>query len=134
MAKTRSAKDMVHRTGANVVSATEHGRASRHRMRAVWDTVERMLTDPKSPRRDAQGRDVFEIWADLVLENPPMEFARVAREILPRDEAAPVDASTPSIVTNIQQLYLTAVQAANKEPDPRIVQGYAEGSPPVSDW
>jgi hypothetical protein len=39
-------------------------------MRADWDAVLAMLTDPKSPRRDAQGGDVFEVWADMVLANP----------------------------------------------------------------
>jgi hypothetical protein len=116
-------------------------------MGAVWDTVERMLTDPKAPRRDARGRDVFEIWADLVLENPPLEFARVAREILPR-EAGADDGALPNVVNNIQALYLTAVQAANRKPDPRIVAqvegtvtevtqeapGYNRGTPDASDW
>jgi hypothetical protein len=42
-----------------------------------------MLTDPKTPRRDAFGRDAFEVWADMVLANPPVEYARVARDIPP---------------------------------------------------
>jgi hypothetical protein len=46
-----------------------------------WDTVRAMLTDPKAPRRDAQGRDVFEVWADMVLANPATEYARVARDV-----------------------------------------------------
>jgi hypothetical protein len=36
------------------------------KMRADWDTVRAMLTDPKTPRRDAQGRDVSRfgpIWS-----------------------------------------------------------------------
>jgi hypothetical protein len=122
--------------------ASEHvsTRRSRHRLRAMWDTVERMLTDPKAPRRDAAGRDVFEVWADLVLQNPPLEFARVAREILP-PEKAEEGAGGSAIVTNIQSLYLTAVQAANRAPDPRIVTevtqeapGYDRGTPDTTDW
>jgi hypothetical protein len=115
-------------------------------MRAIWDTVERMLTDPRAPRRDAAGRDVFEVWADLVLQNPPLEFARVAKEILPPEPSGGGE-NSPAI-TNIQQLYLTAVQAANRTPDPRIVAqvegtvtdvtqeapGYNRGTPDASDW
>jgi hypothetical protein len=121
--------------------ASEHvsTRRSRHRLRAMWDTVERMLTDPKAPRRDAAGRDVFEVWADLVLENPPLEFARVAKDILPAER--PEDnAGAGAIVTNIQALYLTAVQAANRAPDPRVVEAIKEdkgregGTSDASDW
>ena len=129
--------------------ASEHvsTRRSRHRLRAMWDTVERMLTDPKAPRRDAAGRDVFEVWADLVLQNPPLEFARVAKDILPAER--PEDAvAGGAIVNNIQALYLTAVQAANRAPDPRVVaqvegtvtdvtqeaSGYKRGTPDASDW
>jgi hypothetical protein len=60
------------------MSQSVASRMTRNKMRAVWDTVLAMLTDPKSPRRDAQGRDVFEVWADMVLANPPQEYARVA--------------------------------------------------------
>jgi hypothetical protein len=45
-------------------------RMTRNKMRADWEIVCAMLTDPKAPRRDAQGRDVFEVWADMVLANP----------------------------------------------------------------
>ena len=129
--------------------ASEHvsTRRSRHRLRAMWDTVERMLTDPKAPRRDAAGRDVFEVWADLVLQNPPLEFARVAKDILPAER--PEDgAGAGAIVNNIQALYLTAVQAANRAPDPRVVaqvegtltesnkvaSEYTGSTPDLSDW
>jgi hypothetical protein len=133
-------------TAAAPEERAERVRMTRHRMRAIWDTVERMLTDPKAPRRDAAGRDVFEVWADLVLQNPPLEFARVANEILPPEPSGGGE-NSPAI-TNIQSLYLTAVQAANRAPDPRIVaqvegtvtditqepSGYNRGTPPLTDW
>jgi hypothetical protein len=90
-----------------------------------------MLTDPKRPRRDAKGRDVFEVWADLVLENPPAEFARVARDILPPEQLD--DSNGNSIVTSIQNLYLSAVVKANRIPDPRVVEALAEPEPPLGD-
>jgi hypothetical protein len=96
-------------------------------MAADWGVVRDMLTGDK-PRRDAQGRDVFQVWADLVLANPPEEFARVARDILPAE--APENSSTNAMITNIQSLYLTAVQAANRMPDPRIVDAIAKESDP----
>jgi hypothetical protein len=77
-------------------------------MRADWDTVRAMLTDPKRPRCDALGRDVFQVWADMVLANPAAEYARVARDILPAETE---DNSNSSVVNNIRALYLTAVQA-----------------------
>jgi hypothetical protein len=111
--------------GGNEMSMSVAARMTRNRMRADWDTVLAMLTDPKSPRRDAQGRDVFEVWADMVLANPAAEYARVARDILP---AEPADMGNDAMVTNIQSLYLTAVQAANREPDPRVVDVLAEST------
>jgi hypothetical protein len=49
--------------GGNEMSQSAAARMTRNKMRADWDTVQAMLTDPKCPRRDAQGRDVFEVWA-----------------------------------------------------------------------
>jgi hypothetical protein len=101
-------------------------RMTRNKMRADWDTVRAMLTDPKRPRRDAQGRDVFEVWADMVLANPAAEYARVAGDILPAETQ---DNSNSSVVNNIQTLYLAAVQEANRRPNPRIVEASAEPGP-----
>jgi hypothetical protein len=110
------------------MSQSVAARMTRNKMRADWDTVRAMLTDPKAPRRDALGRDVFEVWADLVLANPPAEYARVARDILPAE--TPDNSNGNSVVMSIQQLYLQAVQEANRQPDPRIVEASAE---PVSE-
>src|SRR6516165_4574904 len=94
----------------NEMSASVAARMTRNRMRADWDTVLAMLTDPKTPRRDAQGRDVFEVWADMVLANPAAEYARVARHD---------NSNGGSVVNNIQALYMTAVQDATRRPDVR---------------
>jgi hypothetical protein len=142
----RTATEQGALAGAEPQERAERVRMTRHRMRAIWDTVERMLTDPKAPRRDAAGRDVFEVWADLVLQNPPLEFARVANEILPPEPSGGGENSLA--ITNIQSLYLTAVQAANRAPDPRIVaqvegtvtesnkvaSEYTGSTPDLSDW
>jgi hypothetical protein len=121
------------------MSQSVAARMTRNKMRADWDTVRAMLTDPRSPRRDAQGRDVFQVWADMVLANPAVEYARVARDILPAE--IPDDSNSNSVVTNIQQLYLTAVQEANRRPDPRVVEASAEpvtekpqGTNETNDW
>jgi hypothetical protein len=101
-------------------------------MRADWDQVHRMLTDPRSPRRDAQGRDVYEVWADLVLSNPPVEYARAAQSILPPE---PVDSATAgAVVTSIQNLYLSAVVKANRMADPRVVEALAEKPDEPEEW
>ena len=115
-------------------AATAYGRALRHKMVADWGVVRDMLTGAK-PRRDAQGRDVFEVWADLVLANPAEEFARVARDILPQAEPENTNAANNNVM-NIGQLYLQAVQAANKSLDAKIVDAKASpDSPgPASDW
>jgi hypothetical protein len=115
------------------------GRQTRHRMVCEWNFVLDMLTG-KAPRRDAQGRTVIEVWADLVLANPPLEFARVAREMLPQE--LPESANDNAVRTSIQNLYLTAVQAANKMPDPRIIEattaeeerGENGMHPPATGW
>ena len=91
------------------------------KMRADWDTVHAMLTDSKAPRRDSQGRTVYEVWADMVLANPAEEFARVARDILPKEQLT-TDDGTSSTTLSIQQLYLTAVQAAQLAPNPRLIE------------
>jgi hypothetical protein len=67
-----------------------------------------MLTDLKSPRRDAQGRDVFEVWADMVLANPAAEYARVARDILPA-EVADTAGLSPGDVLSVEPLPQPAV-------------------------
>jgi hypothetical protein len=48
--------------------------------------------------------------------------ARVARDILPAETE---DNSNNSVVNNIQALYLTAVQQAQRAPDPRVVDALA---------
>jgi hypothetical protein len=45
--------------GHNEMSRSVAARMTRNKMRAGWDTVRAMLTDPKKPWRDAQGRDVL---------------------------------------------------------------------------
>ena len=110
--------------GGNEMSQSVAARMTRNKMRADWDTVRAMLTDPRTPRRDAQGRDVFEVWADAVLADPAGEYSRVARDILPAE--APDNSGGNSVVNNIQTLYLRAVQEANRRPDPRIVEASAE--------
>jgi hypothetical protein len=111
---------------------TAHGRALRHKMVADWGVVQDMLTGHK-PRRDAQGRDVFEVWADMVLANPAAEYARVARDILPPEPLD--DSNANSVVTSIQNLYLSAVIKANRVADPRVVEALAEpaSEPPRGD-
>jgi hypothetical protein len=114
-------------------AVTSYGRALRQKMVADWGVVRGMLTGDK-PRRDAQGRDVFQVWADLVLANPAEEFARVARDILPPAEP---DTNAANNVMNIGALYVQAVQAANKSLEAKIVEAKAAapGSPgPASDW
>jgi hypothetical protein len=123
------------------------GRMLRTKMACDWATVHAMLTG-KAPRKDAQGRNVWEVWADCVLANPPAEYARVIREILPQEQpegAVPAGA----MITNIQALYLTALQAANVRSGGEIsdttshkqIEGVADTTqgangvqPPVSDW
>jgi hypothetical protein len=107
--------------GGNEMSQSVAARMTRNKMRADWDTVHAMLTDPKAPRRDSQGRTVYEVWADLVLANPAEEFARVARDILPKEQPTTGD-GTSSTTLSIQQLYLTAVQAAQLAPNPRLIE------------
>jgi hypothetical protein len=65
--------------GHNEMSQSVAARMTRNKMRADWDTVRAMLTDPKSPRRDAQGRDVFEVWADMILANPATKYTSASR-------------------------------------------------------
>src|ERR1700750_2616915 len=86
--------------GGNEMSMSVAARMTRNKMRADWDTVRAMLTDPRTPRRDAQGRDVFEVWADMVRANPPAEYARVACDILPAE--TPDSGQGNAVVANIQ--------------------------------
>jgi hypothetical protein len=62
-----------------------------------------------------------------VLANPAAEYARVARDILPAE--APDDPNGNAVVNNIQALYLTAVQRAQRAPDPRVVDALAAAKP-----
>jgi hypothetical protein len=106
---------------------------TRHKMRADWDVVRTMLVGDK-PRRAADGRDVFQVWADLVLENPPLEYERAMR-MFPADPKQ-TDAGNNTNVS-IASLYLQAVVAANRSLDAKIIEAKAAapGSPgPASDW
>jgi hypothetical protein len=108
-----------------------HGRRQRARMTAEWSLVLDMLTGEK-PRRTKDGRNITQVWADLVLADPPGEFARVAEYLLPPE--AVEGASNSSVVTNIQSLYLTALQAASREPNPRTIESTAEPAKEASEW
>jgi hypothetical protein len=89
----------------------------RNRMAAEWQRVLDMLD---KGRRDPQGRTITEVWADMVLADPPAMFALVAAEILPKEQQ---DTSVGTGNTlSIQQLYLTAVQAAQSAPNPRQLE------------
>jgi hypothetical protein len=63
----------------------------------------------------------------MVLANPAAEYARVARDILPAE--TPDDLNGNAMVNNIQALYLTAVQRAERAPNPRVVDALAEEKP-----
>jgi hypothetical protein len=120
---------------------TLHGRRQRARMTAEWSLVLDMLTGDK-PRRTKDGRNITQVWADLVLADPPGEFARVAEYLLPPEASDGAAGAGGNVVTNIQSLYLTALQAASREPNPRTIehtqpeadQGANGVQPAVSDW
>ena len=90
-------------------SAQVYAERTRNRARAAFDVVLEMLTgDPKKRRRDALGRDVFEVWADLVLANPGVELERAFKLF-------PQAAQQPEAALNIGALYLQAVQLVNTQ-------------------
>ena len=99
-------------------------RMLRNRMTIEWQRVIDML---EKGRRDAKGRTITEVWADMVLADPAGEFARVCQEILPK-ELVP-EAGTSGATLSIQQLYLTAIQSAQTVPNPRQIEGKAEEEP-----
>jgi hypothetical protein len=90
----------------------------RNKIAADWQIVHEMLTGERR-RRAPDGRDVYEIWADIVLENPPAALAFMMERILPK----PLDEQgvNPQL-TSIQNLYLTAIQAANQMPAPKAIE------------
>jgi hypothetical protein len=49
----------------------------RSRLRETWATVQRLLTDPVAPRRDARGRTVQQVLADTILESFEADRARM---------------------------------------------------------
>jgi hypothetical protein len=61
-------------------SASEHANPSdelRSRMRETWDAVQLLLTDPVAPRRDARGRTVQQVLAEMILESFEADRARM---------------------------------------------------------
>jgi hypothetical protein len=64
------------------VQASERSALTGDDVRVSKSLVLDMLTSGKRKHKDA--RTLTEVWADLVLENPAQEFARVARELLPQ--------------------------------------------------
>jgi hypothetical protein len=95
--------------------AAVRARMLRNRMAAEWQRVLDML---EKGRKDPKGRTITEVWADMVLADPPAMFALVAAEILPKEQQD--SANSPSL--SIQQLYLTAVQSAQNAPNPRQIE------------
>src|SRR5215471_13526857 len=125
----KSAHELAKIGGGAGTTEDAHAHRSRHKMRADWDTVRGMLTGAK-PRRDKLGRDVFEVWADLVLENPPQEYER-ALKLFPQTKEPEFN----NVTNNIGALYLQAVQMANRTPDPRIIEaGTIPVQPTQYDW
>ena len=128
--------------------ANVRSRMQRGRMICEWAFVLDMLNSGKRKHRD--GRTLTEVWADLVLENPAQEFARVAKDLLLPE--TPEASAGAGAVTNVQALYLLAVQGANRETalpggaisdatSHKTIEGVAEQTqgangvqPPLSDW
>jgi hypothetical protein len=108
-------KEKISQRYPEDMPANVRGRMLRNRMAAEWQRVLDML---EKGRKDPQGRTITEVWADMVLADPPAMFALVASEILPKEQQ--VDGSSPSL--SIQQLYLTAVQSAQNAPNPRQIE------------
>jgi hypothetical protein len=68
------------------VQASERSALTGDDVRVSKSLVLDMLTSGKRKHKDA--RTLTEVWADLVLENPAQEFARVARELRSRRRGA----------------------------------------------
>jgi hypothetical protein len=133
MASNRNAALAVKAKAEDGIEPQLLARITRHRLRAQWDIVWGMLTGTK-PRRAADGRDVYEVWADMVLADPPGEIAR-ALTFFPKEHEPKQGDNTTATVNNIGALYLQAVQSANRIPDPRIIElGTNLVQPDVSDW
>lgn len=109
MQKTRG--DLV---STSVVTGGQEGAArSRNQMRADWDRVRALLASGARKHRD--GRDVWQVWADLVLENPPVEYER-AMKLFPGAVGQPEGHG--SVHIDARALYLQAVIGANKPAEP----------------
>jgi hypothetical protein len=91
------------------MSQSVASRMTRNKMRADWDTV-RAVDRSENTAARALGRNVFQVWADMVRANPAAEYVRVAWDILPAETMD--DPNNNAVVNNIQALYLTAVQQA----------------------
>jgi hypothetical protein len=100
------ASQLTRARGGNEMSQSVAARMTRNKLRADWDAVRAMLTDPKTPRR--------EVWADMVLANPPAEYARVARDILPAE--TPDDPNSNAVVNNIQACARIGIRYSKQHP------------------
>ena len=114
---------------ADEMPANVRARHLRNRMAAQWGYVLTMLETGK--RKDAQGRTLTEAWADMVLADPAGEFSRVCADILPKETA---DAVQSGATLSIQQLYLTAVQAAQSAPNPKQIDGQSKPLETKEEW
>lgn len=111
-----------------------YGRKLNNRARAlVADALERLASGDCRDLKGSHGRSFADQLVHELLEAPLNSLMRIDAAT-PSDEGDGKSEATGGNV-NIQALYLTAVQQANKPgDDAKLVEGTSGVQPDVSDW
>jgi hypothetical protein len=106
----KNSSDLVHRDRA----PEAYGRRLNNRARAiVHDALERVITGDMAKCVGSHGRTFADQLAHELIEAPLSSVLRI-NAATPSDEAEDTKAAAPQGQTNIQALYLMAVQQASK--------------------
>jgi|HubBroStandDraft_6_1064221.scaffolds.fasta_scaffold130361_3 hypothetical protein len=125
MAKAKN--ELAQRTETSV---TAYGRRLNGRARAlIHDALERVIRGDMAKCVGTHGRSFPDQLAHELIESPLSSLLRI-NAATPSDEAEDAKAAAPQGQTNIQALYLMAVQAANK---PELTEGKTVGAPLIID-
>lgn len=116
-------------------SAAPYGRKLNNRGRAlVHDALGRLMAGgDMAATVGTHGRNFPDQLAHELLESPLASLLRIDAAT-PSDEGEEAKGAAAQGTTNIGALYLLAMQGANKQAEPKVIEGTIGVQPKLSDW
>lgn len=130
----KTGSELVERSGGNALTAM--GRKLNNRGRAlVHDALGRLMAGgDMADKPDAEtGRTFLDQLAHQLRADPLGSLLRIDAAT-PSDEGEEAKGAAAQGTTNIGALYLLAMQGANKQAEPKVIEGTIGVQPKLSDW